>query len=95
MYHLQVLTPEEIILDDDVISLIAPGEQGYLGVLTDHAPLITSLKAGILIITDKNNIKSFYNVSKGFLEVNHSKASIIVESIQSREPIDIGVSGGI
>ena len=95
MYRLQVLTPEEIILDDDVISLIAPGEQGYLGVLTDHAPIITSLKPGIIIITDKNNTKSYFNVSKGFLEVNSNNASIIVESICSREPIDIGLSGGI
>ncbi len=95
MYRLQILTPEEIIFDDDIISLIAPGEQGYLGVLTDHAPIITSLKPGILIITDINNIKSYYNVSRGFLEVNHNNASIIAESISPREPIDIGLTGGI
>jgi F-type H+-transporting ATPase subunit epsilon len=95
MYHLQVLTPEEIFFDDEVISIIAPGEQGYLGVMTDHAPLITSLKEGIFIITDKNMKKNYFDVSKGFMEINYSKVSVIVESIKPREPIDIGVSGGI
>ena len=95
MYHLQVMTPEQIVFDDQVIALIASGEQGYLGVLTDHAPLITSLKAGVLIITDKSKIKLYYKASTGFLEVNHNKASIIVETIQTTEPVDIGTHGGI
>lgn len=95
MYHLQVLTPEEIIVDEEVIALIAPGEQGYFGVLTNHAPLIISLKPGILIITDKNNQKTYHNVSHGFLEVSHNQASIIIETIEPTAPVDIGTHGGI
>lgn len=95
MYHLQVLTPEQIIFDGEVIALIAPGEQGYLGVLTNHAPLITSLKSGALIITDKDNQKSYYHVSTGFLEVSHNKASIIVETVESIAPVEVGTRGGI
>lgn len=83
MYHLQVLTPEEIVFDDEVVALIAPGKQGYLGILTDHAPLITSLKSGLLVITDKNGKKISYNISKGFLEVSQNKASIIIEKLQA------------
>jgi len=95
MYKLQILTPEEIFFDDNVTALIAPGEQGYFGVLTDHAPLITSLKDGIIIITHINQIKTYFDASKGFLEVNDNKVSIIIESIKPREPIDIGTSGGV
>jgi len=83
MYHLQVLTPEEIIFDDDIISVIATGFLGYLGILTHHAPLITTLKNGTLVITDKNNNKHFYQVSGGFLEVKHNKLSLLVDAIQS------------
>lgn len=93
MYHLQVLTPEEIIFDDQVISLIAPGALGYLGVLTNHAPLITTLKTGILIITDKNKEKHFYEVSGGFLEVNHNEVSLLVDAIQPAAAVNMG--GGI
>lgn len=95
MYHLQVVTPEQIIYDDEVIALIAYREDGYLGVLTDHAPLLASLKAGILIITDKLNKKSYFNASAGFLEVNHNNASIIVEAIAPIAPVDIGIQDGI
>lgn len=95
MYHLQVITPTEIVFNEDIIALIAPGKQGYLGVLTDHAPLLTALKAGVLIITDKNNKKSYYRISTGFLEVNHNKASILVETIEPTNPVDIGTDGGI
>lgn len=95
MYHLQVVTPEEVIYDDDVIALIASGEDGYLGILTNHAPILVALKKGILILTDKNKKKLYFNTSKGFLEVNHNKASIILETIEPRAPVDIGIQGGI
>ncbi len=90
MYHLQVLTPEEIIFDELVIALIAPGKEGYLGILTDHAPLVTILKPGIFIITDKNQEKHFYQISGGFLEVSHNKAFLLIETIQPTKPIDMG-----
>lgn len=90
MYRLQILTPEEIFFDDDVISLIAPGSEGYLGILTNHAPLITLLKPGILIITGKSQNKNFYKISKGFLQVDHNKASLLIESIQPASPVEIG-----
>lgn len=95
MYRLQVMTPEETIFNDEVVDLIAPGENGYLGVLTNHAPLLSSLKAGILIITDKSKKQLYYEISTGFLEVHNNKASIIVETIQPTAPVDIGTHGGI
>jgi F-type H+-transporting ATPase subunit epsilon len=90
MYHLQVLTPEEVIFDDEVISLIAPGALGYLGVLKDHAPLITTLKPGTLAITDKNKNKNFYLITGGFLEVYRNEVSLLVDSIQLGTAVEMG-----
>lgn len=95
MYHLQILTPEQVFFDDEIIALIAPGQESYLGILRDHAPLMTPLREGVLIITDKNNKKSYYQVSEGFLEVSHNKASIIVETVQTTAPVDLGMTGGL
>lgn len=95
MFHLQVLTPEAVFFDDEVISIIAPGDHGYLGIMASHAPLITSLKVGVFIITDKNKTKLYFDVSKGFMEVNYSRVAVIVDFITPREAVDIGVSGDI
>jgi F-type H+-transporting ATPase subunit epsilon len=95
MFHLQVLNPETVFFDDEVISIIAPGAHGYLGILANHAPLITSLKVGVFVITDKNNTKHYFDVSKGFMEVNYSRVAVIIDSITPREAVDIGISGGI
>lgn len=89
MYRLQVLTPKKVMFDDMVIALIAPGELGYFGVLTDHAPMITSLKSGIFIITDKNSTKEFFKISEGFFQVKHNAASLLIETFQPISPIDI------
>jgi len=46
MYKLAIVTPEARFYEDEVSSIIAPGSLGYLGILTDHAPLITELVLG-------------------------------------------------
>ena len=89
MYRLQVLTPEEVIFDGDAIALIAPGTLGYLGILTDHAPLISSLKAGLLVITDAAAIKHFYKVEKGVVQADHNQVAVLVHSIQPTAPVDL------
>ncbi len=43
MFKLSVVTPEKVVFEKDVTSIVAPGMIGYLGVLTNHAPLITCL----------------------------------------------------
>lgn len=94
MYRLQVATPENMFLDEDVLALIAPGEDGYLGVLSHHAPLLVCLKSGVLIITDTHNKKAYYQISAGFLEVSHNRASLLVETIEPTNPVDIGIQEG-
>lgn len=85
MYHLRVLTAEEVFYEDEVISLIAPGKLGYLGVLTDHAPLLTTLKAGPLLITDKNRQTHRFELKGGgILEVNKNNVSLLIDSTPSR-----------
>jgi len=81
MYHLQILTPEDTFFDGDIQSLIIPGTSGDLGILSNHAPLITSLKEGTVTITDQNKKKSFYKVNDGFFEVKKNQAILLVDSI--------------
>jgi len=80
-FHLTIVTPERTVYDAEVTSVIAPGDLGYLGVLADHAPLITSLKSGYLEVTDQEGRKSRMTISGGFMEVHKNMVTILTDSI--------------
>lgn len=89
MFKLSVVTPEKVVFEQDVRSIIAPGSEGYLGVLTDHAPLITALMAGELTVADVNGKRNEYAVSGGFLEVSGNIATVLADAIETPEDIDL------
>lgn len=80
-FKLMIITPEKVVYDAEVTSVVAPGDLGYLGVLADHAPLITSLKSGNLEITDANGSKTTMILSSGFMEVLKNTVTILADSI--------------
>ncbi len=88
MYALTVVTPEEVFFEQDVVSLIAPGSEGYLGVLTDHAPLITALVPGKLTVKDGAKRELVYALNGGFMEVFKNQVTILAHSIESIGDID-------
>jgi len=79
MYTLILATPEKTLFEGEVISLLAPGSIGYLEVLTDHAPLITTLKKGNIVITKSDHTKETYPITEGVLEVLKNKVSVLVD----------------
>jgi len=88
MYRLQILTPEDIFFEGNIASLVAPGAGGYLGILTNHAPLMTLLKEGILIITTGNKKQTFYKISNGFIHVKKNEVAILVDFIHSAPAVN-------
>ena len=88
MYKLSAVTPEKVVFEKEAISLVAPGLQGYLGVLTDHAPLITPLVPGKLEIKDASGATTEYFISGGFLEVSNNVATILADAIEIPGEID-------
>ena len=49
MFQLSIVTPEKVVFDGEVVSLLVPGMEGYLGFLSNHAPLITALAVSSVI----------------------------------------------
>ncbi len=88
MYQLIIVTPEEVFFEQEVASLIAPGSEGYLGVLTDHAPLITALVPGKVTVKDQAGKELIYAVGGGFMEVFKNQVTILAHSIESLADID-------
>lgn len=81
-FQLMIFTPEEKVFEDPVTSVVAPGEAGYLGILADHASLVTTLKTGNLEVTDRSGQKNIWKIKSGFLEVNNNSATILAEEIE-------------
>ena len=90
MFLLSIVTPGKIFYEEEVSSLIAPGVEGYLGVLTDHAPLITSLVPGKLTVKkDSKNTEVILAISGGFLEVLKNKVVILADAVEFDGEIDL------
>ncbi|MGB2697439.1 MAG: F0F1 ATP synthase subunit epsilon [Candidatus Zixiibacteriota bacterium] len=88
MYKLSIVTPEKKFYEDEVNSLIAPGSLGYLGILTDHAPLLTELVPGKLTLKDSQGKEKIFAISGGFLEVLKNNVTILADAIEPAEGID-------
>lgn len=89
MFTLSIVTPERVYFDGDVTSLVVPGTEGYLGVLSNHAPLITSLQNGRIEFRDGSDAVHILAVSGGFLEVFDNKATLLADTVEAAEEIDV------
>jgi F-type H+-transporting ATPase subunit epsilon len=80
-FHLQVFTQERKVLEQEVLSVVAPGADGYFGILAHHTPLVSVLGKGHLTVTSPNGTKKMYDVTGGFLEVANNQAVILADSL--------------
>jgi len=90
MFKLFVVTPVKVFFEDEVTSVVAPGEAGYLGILSHHAPLITALKPGTLTIEDRDERPHRFDLTGGFLEVSNNRVTILADSIEVGTPPERG-----
>ncbi|MCJ7458518.1 MAG: F0F1 ATP synthase subunit epsilon [candidate division Zixibacteria bacterium] len=89
MFPLSIVTPEKTFYEEEVSSVIAPGIEGYLGILTDHAPLITALVPGKITVKNSSDAETVMTVSGGFLEVLKNKVVILADSVEFAKDIDL------
>jgi len=84
-YRFRILTPSRQVLDEDIVSMVAPGAAGYLGVLANHAPLLTTLMRGILTVKTDQTEKS-YRIDGGILRVAGNSAVLLSEEVEEVTP---------
>ena len=86
--RLEIITAERQVFADDVNVVVAPGIEGELGILPHHAPLMTMIKPGELLIR-KDSEETYMSVSGGFLEIRPDKTIILADACERAEEIDI------
>ena len=89
MFRLSIVTPERVFFEADVKSLIVPGTEGYLGVLSNHAALITALQPGKIEFRDAEDKLCYLAVTAGFLEVSGNVATLLADAVEETEEIDL------
>jgi len=87
MIKLEIVTPEKKVFDETVDSVTVPTATGEVGILPNHAPLISSLKSGILSYSEKG-VSEKMVVSGGFVEVSTNKVSVLTDVAEKADEID-------
>ncbi len=84
-FDLKVVTPNEVFFEGKAVSVVAPGTIGYLGVLKDHAPLVTTIDKGNLTFKDESDQVKTFKIEGGFFEVFQNRVLVLTDKIsQSR-----------
>jgi F-type H+-transporting ATPase subunit epsilon len=85
---LEIVTAESLVYSEEIDVLVAPGIDGELGILPRHAPLLTGLKPGEIRVV-KDGEDTYMAVSGGFMEVIGNKITILADTAERVEDIDV------
>jgi F-type H+-transporting ATPase subunit epsilon len=88
-FLLEIVTPEKKLYSDKVNFAVFPGSEGELGILFDHAPLLSRLLPGEIRIAKGDTVLSLA-ISGGFLDVRKNEVSVISETAETADQIDKG-----
>lgn len=85
--RLEIITAEQQVYGDEVDLVVAPGIEGELGILAHHAPLMTALQPGEILIR-KDGEETYLAVTGGFLEVMGNKVTILADACERSDEIN-------
>jgi len=87
-FQLEIVTPEKMVVRDVAEEMQIPGKTGYLGILPGHAPLITELAVGEITYRSGQQTRRLA-VAWGFAEVLPDKVTILAETAERAEDVDV------
>jgi len=84
-----LVSPEQLLFNDEVGMIIVPGKDGDIGVLPRHSKVLSSLRPGRVMVygENKNLLKSFF-VTGGFVEINPEKCIVLAEGVNEISDLD-------
>ena len=86
---LEVVTPEKAVVSEEAKIVMAPGADGEFGVLSGHTPFLSSLNVGVLRYEDTGGNEKVVFLSGGFAEALPNKVTVLAESAERKEDIDV------
>lgn len=82
-FHFELVSPERLVLSKDTIMVTLPGGDGEYGVLAGHAPMITTIRAGVINIYENNDttVSAQIFVAGGFAEVTRQRCTVLADEV--------------
>ena len=87
--RLDFVSQDHMVFSGDVNEIVAPGIDGQLGILPKHAPLLTILTAGEVMVKRQGEDDLFFAVSGGWMEVRPDKVTILARTAERSDEIDL------
>ena len=79
---IEIITPDRKIFEGDIKSIRVPGKKGSFHVLKDHAPIISTLENGPVIMVDQQGNETRYEINGGVIEVKANTIILLAESVK-------------
>ena len=86
-FNYKLVTPEEIYLEGDAQMVVLPGAEGDLGVLPNHSNIITSLRPGIIKVTNSDQTQSLF-VEEGFIKFSNNELLVIAVGLDEEAALN-------
>ena len=84
----ELVSPERFLVSKDVEMVVVPGAEGYFGVLPQHAPMISTLNAGVIDIHHGGRVEERIFIAGGFAEVTEDRCTVLAEEAMPIGEID-------
>lgn len=88
-FTLNVVAPDRSVVDETIVSLVAPGADGYFGVMAGHLPLIAALRPGLLEFVTPSGERNLVYVGGGFAEVRPDRVTILADEAARARDIEV------
>jgi F-type H+-transporting ATPase subunit epsilon len=80
--RIEIITPDRKVFEGDIKSVRVPGKKGSFQVLKDHAPIVSTLENGPVILIDQAGTESNFQINGGVIEVKGNKIILLAESVK-------------
>ena len=88
-FEIEIATPERLLAREKAIRAQIPAQDGYIGVLPDHAPLVSELGIGAMTYTTPEDHRYALAVKGGFLEINNNVVRVLTDVAEKAQEIDV------
>jgi F-type H+-transporting ATPase subunit epsilon len=93
--HFDLVSPERLLISSDVAQVDVPGTEGDFGVLAGHAPLVTTMRPGILVIYRDGQDPLRIVINGGFAEVGPNGLTVLADTAVPIEEFDAAALAGV